>query len=119
MAKAGKTVQGERAKPDDAAAVAARVQVKKKDLIERVALKGGVKKAAARDLTDAVLAVMAEALEAGETLVVPPLGKLSLARRTERAGSAVLHLRLKRAGAQEGEKKDEKSGSDPLAKPEE
>ncbi|SOB93532.1 HU family DNA-binding protein [Rhodobacter maris] len=107
-------------------AVAARVQVKKNELVERVALKSGVKKAAARDLTDAVLAVLAEALEAGETLLAPPLGKLALARRTDRNGGTVLHLKLRRAATAEGAshaeetaKKDEKSGPPPLAKPEE
>lgn len=99
------------------------LQVKKKDLVERVALRSGVKKPVARDLTEAVLAVIGEALDAGETLVVPPLGKVSLARRTERPGGEMLHLRLKRPGpagaATEGTKKDDETGADPLAKPEE
>jgi nucleoid DNA-binding protein len=95
------------------------VQVKKKDFIERVTARSGVKKPVARDLTEVVLAVLGEALEKGETLVLPPFGKLSVARATPRtggrAGGEVLHLKLKRMAAGERAKKAEDSAEDPLA----
>lgn len=54
--------------------------VKKKDFVERSALRSGVKKAEARAAIDAALAVLAEALDRGEDLVLPPLGRLKVAR---------------------------------------
>ncbi|PTV94275.1 DNA-binding protein [Rhodobacter aestuarii] len=100
---------------DEAAPVTLSLQVKKREIVERVALRSGAKKAVARDMTDAVLAVLAEALAAGETLVLPPLGKLTVQRQAERGGADVLHLKLKRPGSGAADKKDEISGEDPLA----
>lgn len=94
------------------------IQVKKKDFVERVALRSGAKKPVARDLTEAVLASLGEALAQGETLILPPLGKISVARAVDKAHGAVLHLKLRRMTAGEGAKKDEDSGSDPLAESE-
>ncbi len=96
-------------------APAAVVQVKKKDFVERVAARSGAKKAVARDLTDAVLEVLAQALTQGESLALPPLGKLTVLRQSDKAGGEVLHLKLKRANAEAGTKKDEDSRQDPLA----
>jgi len=103
-------------------ATALSVQVKKKDFVERVATRSGAKKPVVRDLTEVVLAVLGEALAQGETLVLPPLGKLSVARggakSGARAGGEVLHLKLKRLGAGGGAKKAEDSAEDPLAEAE-
>ena len=99
----------------DALAPAAVVQVRKKDFVERVAARSGAKKAVARDLTDAVLEVLAQALAKGESLAVPPLGKLMVVRQSDKAGGEVLHLKLKRTNAEAEAKKDEDFDQDPLA----
>ena len=105
--------------------VAARVQVKKKDFVEQVVLRSGAKKPVVRDLTEAVLATLGEALARGETLVLPPLGKISVARAVGKAGGEVLHLKLRRmaaaaaAAAAEDVKKDEDFATDPLAETDE
>lgn len=103
----------------EATPVAARVQVKKKDFVERVVLRSGAKKPVARDLTEAVLAVLGEALAQGETLVLPPLGKMSVARSVGKAGGEILHVKLRRMALPEDAKKDADSASDPLADAEE
>ena len=103
----------------EATPVAARVQVKKKDFVERVVLRSGAKKPVARDLTEAVLAVLGEALAQGETLVLPPLGKMSVARSVGKAGGEILHVKLRRMALPEDAKKDEDSATDPLADAEE
>lgn len=103
----------------EATPVAARVQVKKKDFVERVVLRSGAKKPVARDLTEAVLAVLGEALAQGETLVLPPLGKMSVARSVGKAGGEILHVKLRRMALPEDAKKDANSASDPLADAEE
>ncbi|SDG05685.1 HU family DNA-binding protein [Rhodobacter capsulatus] len=103
----------------EAAPVAVRVQVKKKDFVERVVLRSGAKKPVVRDLTEAVLAVLGEALAKGETLVLPPLGKISVARSVGKAGGEILHVKLRRMAAPEDAKKDDDSASNPLADAEE
>ena len=102
----------------EAAPVAVRVQVKKKDFVERVVLRSGAKKPVVRDLTEAVLAVLGEALAKGETLVLPPLGKISVARTVDKTGGDILHVKLRRMAAPEDAKKNEDSASDPLAEAE-
>lgn len=95
------------------------VQVKKKDFVDRVSARSGTKKPVARNLTDVVLAVLGEALAEGETLILPPLGRVSLVRKTGKAGSEVMHLKLKRMTVGEGAKKGEENAEDPLAEPQE
>lgn len=103
----------------EATPVAVRVQVKKKDFVERVVLRSGAKKPVVRDLTEAVLAVLGEALAKGETLVLPPLGKISVARSVGKAGGEILHVKLRRMAAPKDAKKDDDSASNPLADAEE
>ena len=91
------------------------LQVKKKDFVERVALRSGARKPVARDLTEAVLAVLGEALSKGETLVLPPLGKIAVSRKLDKTGGEVLHVKLRRMAAADTAKKGEDSAEDPLA----
>ncbi len=100
---------------DDETGAAAQVMVKKKDFVDRVVAVSGAKKPVARDLTEAVLKVLGEALSKGESLVLPPLGKLRVARQLDKSGGEVLQIKLKRMSAEAGAKKAEKTGADPLA----
>ena len=90
--------------------------VRKKDFVERVALAAGVKKGKVREITDAVLQVLGEALANGESLAIPPLGKLRVTRQAGKDGD-LLQIKLKRIEA--GGKKGEKTGDAPLAEAEE
>lgn len=94
------------------------VLVKKKDFVERVVAASGAKKAVARDMTEAVLRVLGEALSNGEGLILPPLGKLRVAKHIDKTGAEVLQIKLKRSTAEPGAKKAEKTGADPLAEAE-
>lgn len=79
--------------------------VKKKDFIERVVAASGAKKPVARDLTEAVLSVLGAALAAGESLALPPLGKLRVTRQIDKQGGEVLLVKIRRAeGAEAGPK---------------
>lgn len=102
-----------------AMAEGAALLVKKKDFIERVVAVSGAKKAVARDLTEAVLQVLGEALSKGEGLILPPLGKLRVAKSVDKSGAEVLQIKLKRPGPESGSKKAEKTAEDPLAEPQE
>lgn len=90
--------------------------VRKKDFVERVALVAGVKKGKVRDVTEAVLQVLGEALANGESLTIPPLGKLRVTRQAGKDGD-LLQIKLKRIEA--GGKKGEKTDEAPLAEAEE
>lgn len=82
--------------------------IKLKDLIERVAASSGLKKSDARKAVEATLAELSTAVEAGEALALPPLGRLTLAKRKATGKGEVMTLKLRRGGA-------EKSGKLPLA----
>lgn len=75
-----------------------KIALKLKDLIDRVVEKSGAKKKDVRPVVDATLAVLGEALAAGESLFLPPLGRLRVNRTKELATGDVLILKLKRRG---------------------
>ncbi|WP_164880108.1 HU family DNA-binding protein [Paenirhodobacter ferrireducens] len=112
--------------PDDAAGTetgptpaeegGASLVLRKKDFVERVALAAGVKKGKVREITDAVLQVLGEALANGESLAIPPLGKLRVTKHAGKDGD-LLQIKLKRIEA--GGKKGEKTDEAPLAEAEE
>ncbi len=71
-----------------------RVQIRKKDFVDRAADRSGVRKADARAAIEAALALMAEMLVAGEELNLPPLGKLKVTRVKDNDRGKVIMLRL-------------------------
>jgi nucleoid DNA-binding protein len=85
---------------DDAAVPAATkvATLRKKELIERVAAVSGVKKQDTRAIIDAVLSVLGDALAAGETLALPPLGKARVNRHKDVDGGEILTVKLRRGG---------------------
>ncbi|WBL32042.1 HU family DNA-binding protein [Sinirhodobacter sp. HNIBRBA609] len=119
MAKATrKTTKKTEAAPEAPARVAEAPVLRKKDFVERVAKISGAKKAVARDVAQAVLQVLSEALENGETIALPPLGKMRVTRTAVNNGASVLHIKLKRGSADASgaaAQKDKKSAADPLA----
>lgn len=82
--------------------------VKVKDLTDRVVAASGGKKAEVRKAVDAVLQSLADALEKGEVLALPPLGRLSLVKRKTTPKGDVMTLKLRQGGAG-------KSGKEALA----
>lgn len=82
---------------------------KKKHLIERVVAISGAKKRVAKDVVEATLAALGDALVEGRTINLPPLGKLTVNRQKDLASGEVLIVKLRRGGAAG------KPGADPLA----
>ncbi|MGR3541803.1 MAG: HU family DNA-binding protein [Hasllibacter sp.] len=74
-------------------------QLTKKELIDRVVARSGMRKKFAKPAVEAALAVMGEALSKGEGLNLQPMGKLHVRRRKELANGEVLTARLRRKGA--------------------
>jgi nucleoid DNA-binding protein len=83
-------------------------QLKKKDMVERVAAASGVKRADARAVLDAALALIGERLAAGDELQLPPLGRLRMLREKDNGRARIATLRLQVAG-------EDEAGKDPLA----
>jgi nucleoid DNA-binding protein len=75
--------------------------VTRRVLVDRVQVATGAKKKAVRDIVEATLQALGEALTAGETLNVPPLGRLTVKREGKGAGAAMT-IKVKR-GAKKGE----------------
>lgn len=85
-----------------------------KDLIARVAEATGGKIKDIRGTVAATLEELGKSLDAGEILVLPPLGKLRVAPGKAEGGDGPMRLKLHRGAGVAGKKKAEK---EPLAEP--
>lgn len=92
----------------DVPVVRAKAPLKKKDFIDRAAGKSGIRKSDAKAAIEATLATLAEALAAGQELVLPPLGKLKVAKEKHGKNGVQLVLKLNLT-------KPDEPGAEPLA----
>lgn len=70
--------------------------LKKKDLIDRVLLLTGGKKKTVRDIVEATLNVLGDALSKGEMLNLPPFGKAKVSRPSDAASGRPMTVKLRR-----------------------
>lgn len=84
--------------------------MKKKELIETVTERSGVKKRDAKPVVEAMLAVLGEALAEGRELNLQPLGKTKLNRAKDVQGGRVLIVKMRQSNRTPSDNKD------PLAK---
>ena len=70
--------------------------VQKKDFVDRVLAVTGAKKSEARPIIEATLEQLGQALSAGQTLAVPPLGRARVNLEKDQRGGDVITLRLRR-----------------------
>ncbi len=92
--------------------------VKKKQLLERVAKATGGNKKQIREVVEATLIALGEALSKGEELNLPPFGKLKVNRQHERSGGEMMTLKLRRGSAKADATKSpgkQKAAKEPLA----
>lgn len=80
----------EMAKPDPE-----RVEISKKELIERLVRDTDMKKGDARRALDSVLGVLREALAEGSDIAAAPLGKIKIARTKDTATGQLVVCRVK------------------------
>ncbi len=85
--------------------------MKVRDLIDRVAAASDHNKKDVRAIVEATLAELGKALEAGETLILPPLGRVRIANQKSDAAGQIMTLKLRRGG----EKKPGKNAGEALA----
>ena len=91
----------------EAEAVVSGPELKKKELIELVVARAGIKKRYAKPTVEAVLAVLGEALDEGRELNLRPFGKMKVQRAKEVSNGKVMNVRLRQPkkqpeGAKEG-----------------
>lgn len=75
-------------------------EMKKKELIEKVVKRSGVKKKDAKQVVEAMLAVLGESLTEGRELVLQPMGRLKTTRVKESGSGRVLICRLRQGGGE-------------------
>lgn len=91
------------AAPDEAEAApkalkAAAVQLRKKELINRVLDVVGGKKKGVKEIVEATLSVLGEALQKGEALNIPPFGRAKVARQKGEGRTSSMTVKLRGAG---------------------
>ena len=80
-----------------------------RDLVDRVAEASGGNKKDLRGVIEATLTVLGQAIDAGEVLNLPPLGKLRVTRAASGETGAVT-LKLRRGGGGKANEKADKEG---------
>jgi len=73
--------------------------VRRKELVERIATRSGVKPNVIKSVLDSILQEMGDALQKDETLNIPPFGKISVNRRKSQANAEIIICKLRRANA--------------------
>ena len=71
----------------------------KREFVGRVAEQLGMPRAQIREVVEATLEQLGDAIGEGETLSLPPFGKARVSRQRTNKGGEVLILRLRRKGA--------------------
>ncbi|WP_439104363.1 HU family DNA-binding protein [Celeribacter marinus] len=101
---AAKSAATKAAKPTVVAASAVDIPVPaivtelaKKDFLDRVTEASGAKRAIAKKIVDAVLMELGDALQRGENVNLPPLGKVSINRLKEVPNAHVLIAKIRRS----------------------
>ncbi|WP_146346887.1 HU family DNA-binding protein [Phaeobacter marinintestinus] len=77
--------------------VVAEADLKKKELIDLVVERSGVKKKWAKPTVEAMLAVLGETINSGRELNLQPLGKLRINRTEEKANGRVIICKLRQS----------------------
>lgn len=73
----------------------------KSALIERIVTASGLPKPQVRKILDAALVEIGTALDSGASLSLPPLGKLRPVRQSEKGGTSIHTLKLRRSPARD------------------
>ncbi|MGJ5618928.1 HU family DNA-binding protein [Sulfitobacter sp. MF3-043] len=69
--------------------------LRKKELIETVVTRSGVKKKDAKPVVDAMLAVLGDALADNRDLILPPLGRIKIRREKKLPNGRVLTVKIR------------------------
>lgn len=70
-------------------------ELKKKDLIDAVAIKAALKRSEAKEAVEIVLAQMADAMAKGDMLILPPFGKLQILQSKDVDGAKIMKAKIR------------------------
>lgn len=93
-------------------------QLKVKELLERVCARAGTRRKEAKDIVEATLAVLGEALANGEALNLTGLGKARVSRQKDTRGGELLVVKIRRGDKPEKPAGSKKAAKEALADPE-
>lgn len=79
--------------------------LKLRELVDRVVEATGAKKKTAKEIVEATLAKLGDALSKGEELNLPGVGKVRVAKSTDREGRSMMTLKVRTGGGGGGKKK--------------
>lgn len=85
-----KAASPQTAEPDNARVL------QKRQLVARIAQRVGQRSTEVRAVVDATLAELGEAIAAGHTLALPPLGRARISLQKDVSGTEVIVIRLRR-----------------------
>ena len=95
------------------------LELRKKELIDQVVARSGVKKRDAKPVVEAMLAVLGESIDSARPLHLEPMGKLRVNRSKDTPNGRIHICKLRRKPAiAEKPSQEQKTASTPLAKPE-
>lgn len=95
------------------------LELRKKELIDQVVARSGVKKRDAKPVVEAMLAVLGESIDSARPLHLEPMGKLRVNRSKDTPNGRIHICKLRRKPAiAEMPSQEQKTASTPLAKPE-
>ncbi|MCB1398579.1 MAG: HU family DNA-binding protein [Rhodobacteraceae bacterium] len=92
--------------------------LRKKEFLDRIHAETGARKKDVREIADATLKILGEALGRGEALALSPLGKIRVNRQVGKAEAETLIVKIRRDGAKPA-KKVEQTAEEGLAEAEE
>jgi len=96
--------------------VAADLPMRKKELIDLVVERSGIKKKDAKPVVEAMLAVLGETIGGGRELNLQPLGKLRINRSQERSNGRIIICKLRQSTVISGNSlQADETASEPLA----
>ena len=87
-------------------------EMKKKELIDRVVERSGIKKKDAKPVVEAMLGVLGESIADGRELNLPPFGKLRINRAEEKGNGKIIVCKLRQPKASA-----KAAGTEALAQP--
>lgn len=80
--------------------------LRKRDLIDLVVARSGIKKKDAKPVVEAMLAVLGETIASGQELNLQPLGKLRINRVEEKSNARVIVCKLRQSASASAQAKD-------------
>ncbi|OSQ60256.1 DNA-binding protein [Marivita cryptomonadis] len=81
-------------------------ELKKKELIDTIVARSGVKKREVKPVVDAMLAVLGETIADGRELNLAPMGKLKITRMKKTTKAHIITTRLRRTEPQQTDAPD-------------